>query len=168
MRLYILLSILSFGFGLFVSLFAYIKLEWVILVILLIGFLVKVLVEASPFSGSQIKSGLGLVLPYVMKLANPKSDTSNNVTIKNNRMIIEFDHKGKKRRHILPYNRKELSKHSRHTVHLIDENNQEIELLHIPGVTFTHTAQELGGKIFKVTNKLTQEIKFYENELPKF
>ncbi len=169
MKLYIATSIFSFSGGLFLSLFSYIPIRWVLFIIITVAFLAKVAFEASNFSGSQLKMGLAFILPYLMKLTKKKTGTGNGTEIKieKNRIIIEFDHKGKTRRHILPYNRKELSKHNINIVHLVDEDGQEIELSHIPGATFTHTAEELGGKRFKVTNKLTQEVVVYENEPPR-
>ena len=169
MILYVLVFILSFGLGLLSSLMSYISTEIVVLLVLLIGFLVKVLAEYIPFSGGQMKWGLGLMLPYVLNLMKKKTpNATHNIKIEKDRIILEFDHKGKQRRHILPYNRKELAKHNKHTVHLIDDDGKEIEISQIPGVKFTHSAKEIGGKSIKVTNKITQEVTIYENEPPQF
>ena len=168
MRLYILTGIVSFLLGLLLSLLSYIPFEWIV-ILLIISFIgIKFLLQSNVLPTSQIKFGLTFLLPKLIQHLSKSTKEKKIVKIDSNKVIIEYEHKGNLRYHVVPYSRRNLAKHSKYTVHLIEHDNTEIEITQIPGTLYNHSPSEFNSKAIRVTNKLTKEHILYEgDDIPK-
>ena len=167
MKSYILVGILSFLSGLFLSLFKYISFEWIILLLIIFCLGVKFLIDSNVLPTNTIKFLAPFVLPKILQFIKPTKQKTNPekiVKIDSDKVIIKFDHKGTSRYHAVPYSRKKLANHSKYEVHLIGNDKKEIEITQIPGTSYKHSANELNCEAIRVTNKITKEFILYEGD----
>ena len=171
MKSYFAISIFSFVVGLFASLLSYIPKNAIFLLLMVFSLSIYYVIGYIK-SNNNIKLGLAYFLPLIKNLNKNNFGGSKNrekeINISTGRVIVEYEHQGTIRYHALPYNRKNLAKHSKYKVYLIEMDNTEIEITQIPGTEYKHTPKDLNGKSIKVVNKISGEEKIYtEEQIPE-
>lgn len=107
---------------------------------------------------NQTKTIIGL-----MRKLSVKSNEKPSIDIYDEgRAFINYEYCNNTYKIMIPFNRSYVAKMCEFQVYLIDEHGKEINITQQPGIPYLNSAEDLGGKLIRITNEGTGAFHYYD------